>query len=331
MKPFQLFILLFILISCKKENIYYYSDNTPIKDSTVIRFVDEELEKLKINIDAKNLKIYTTLDSTSYRFDTIRNQIFNKAVERDILKLENQKAFEDWYREKAIIVDNETGKVINFYSSFKNKKYDRNLVNMGSLRKLVRLEGILNKNDSIEIPENYLSFYEQVYNTQTFIIEPSDINFLGQINIKNINKGLFTQSYISYLNTIKIFQSCNENLVKEPIVVEKIIRKKETIYVQKEQAYKIFSNQALNKIQQHLKLYKENKYRYFDDNLNGTENLFTFGTYSDHYLIFNDKKHTYFIYFSGAIATDLSKRKLKMIPLEWKGKIGIKYYNAIRK
>lgn len=60
-------VLLFILISCKRENIYYYADKKPIKDSTVIRFVDDELKKLKINPEEKNLEVYTVLDSVSYK------------------------------------------------------------------------------------------------------------------------------------------------------------------------------------------------------------------------------------------------------------------------
>ena len=62
MKNFKVFILLFVLISCKKENIYYYSDHKQIKDSTVIRFVNEELDKLNISSKEKNFKIYTTLE-----------------------------------------------------------------------------------------------------------------------------------------------------------------------------------------------------------------------------------------------------------------------------
>lgn len=102
MKTFQLFILLFIFISCKKENIYYYSDSKQIKDSTVIRFVDDELLKLKINTQEKNLKIYTTLDSTSYKtnLDSIRNKIFEKALTLN-LKPEDQKAFDQWFRDSC--------------------------------------------------------------------------------------------------------------------------------------------------------------------------------------------------------------------------------------
>lgn len=157
MKSFRLFILLFIFISCKKENIYYYSDNKQIKDSTVIRFIDDELIKLKINTQEKNLKIYTTLDSTSYKtnLDSIRNKIFEKALTYN-LKPEDKKAFEEWFRGKIIVVENKSRKVINYYSSFRGNKHGRKDISMGGLRKLIRIGNVLYENPDLEIPENYL-------------------------------------------------------------------------------------------------------------------------------------------------------------------------------
>jgi len=57
---------------------------------------------------------------------------------------------------KIIVVDNKTRRVVNFYSSFKTKKNDRNDVSIGGLRKLIRIGSALNENPDSEIPENYL-------------------------------------------------------------------------------------------------------------------------------------------------------------------------------
>lgn len=332
MKIFQLFILLFILFSCKKENVYYYSNDKQIKDSTVIRFVDEELEKLSIDIKEKNLKIHTTLDSTSYKtnLDSIRNKIFEKALTQN-LKPEDKQAFDDWFREKVIVVDNETGQVLNYYSSFKSKKYDRKDISMGMLRKIIRIGSALYENPDSEIPENYLFNHSSGIGKE-LEISKEEAQFLSKFNIKNLDTKGYFYNYISFLEAIKIFQTYNSGLLKEPFVIKKVLNKDKIVYSQKELSQKIFTQNSLDKIQKNLKHYKENSFGAFENQLKNTENLFFFGYNDmDYFMIINDGKYTYLIYNFSAVITDLEKKKIKKIPHIWMKKAGISYYNAIRK
>ena len=334
MKNFKVFILLFVLISCKKENIYYYSDHKQIKDSTVIRFVNEELDKLNISSKEKNFKIYTTLDSTSYKInlDSIRNNIFEKALTLNF-KREDKKAFDDWFREKIIVVDNQTGKVVNFYSSFRTKKYDRNDVSMGGLRKIIRLGNALYENPDLEIPENYLFDYSSgIISGKDLEISKKESQFLSKFNINNLNTKGYYYNYISFLNALKIVQTYNRGLLIEPFVIKKVLNKEKIIYSKKEKSTKFFNQNSLDKIQQSLKYYKENSFGAFENQLENTQNLFFFGYNNiDYFMIINDGDYTYLIYNFSAVITDFEKKKTKTIPYIWMKKAGIKYYNAIRK
>lgn len=333
MKLLQLFILFFILISCKKENIYYYSDNKPIKDSTVIRFIDEELEKLKINRQEKNLKIYTTLDSTSYKtnLDSIRNRIFESSLNYN-LKPEDKKAFDEWFREKIIVVDNKSGKVVNFYSSFRNKKYDRNDVSLGGLRKIIRIGNVLYENSNSEIPENYLANHHlQITSGKDLEVSQEEVYFLSIFNIYNLNIEGYFYNYIPYLDAIKILQTYNDGLVKKPSVIEKILINEKMVYLKKDNPCKIFDTKSLDKIQHLFSYQKKYSFGAFKNQLTDTRNLIFFGTNSDYYTIINDGKYTYLIYIFGTVITNLDKKEYKIILPQIFKKIEIQYYNAIRK
>lgn len=333
MKSFQLFILLFIFISCKKENIYYYSDSKQIKDSTVISFVDDELQKLKINTQEKNLKIYTTLDSTSYKFnlDSIRNKIFEKALSYN-LKPEDKKAFDEWFREKIIVVENKSRKVINYYSSFRNKKHERKDVSLGGLRKIIRIGNALYENPNLEIPENYLFNHSSgITSGKDLEISKEEAQFLSKFNMNNLNAEGYFHNYISYLDAIALIQTFNDGLLRKPSVIEKVLDKEKTIYSKKDNSIKIFDTKSLQKIKDLFTYQKENSFGAFKNQLENTENLFFFGTNADYNMIINDGKYTYLIYNFSAVFTDFEKNKTKQIPPMWMKKAGIRYYNAIRK
>ncbi|MGO4708015.1 hypothetical protein AB4Y90_02640 [Chryseobacterium sp. 2TAF14] len=334
MKFLQLIILLFILISCKKENIYYYSNNIQIKDSTVIRFVDEELERLKINTEEKNLKIYTTLDSTSYKknFDTIRNQVFKKSLEVDVLKPQDRKAFDDWFREKIIVVDNKTGKVLNFYSSFKNKEYDRSLVYLMGLRKLIKVGTWISEDPEIQIPQSYMSNYGfHVYREKDFKLQENERKLLEKLNITDFQSNNYRDNDISFLEAITIFQAFNNKNFTKPFIINKILQKDKTIYEQKNTPVNIFTKKSFNKLQQYLPSYNKNLYSKYENNLKEIKSLIFFGSNSDYYTIINDGKYTYLIYIFGTVITNLDKKEYKIISPHMFKRIEIKYYNAIRK
>ncbi len=80
--------------------------------------------------------------------------------------------------------------------------------------------------------------------------------------------------YTSFLDVIKIFQTYNNGLLKEPFIIEKILNKDKIIYSQKEISRKFFTQKSLEKIQQNLKHYKENSFGAFENQLNNTKNLF---------------------------------------------------------
>ena len=331
MKSFQLFFVLFIFISCKKENIYYYSDNKQIKDSTVIRFIDDELIRLKINTQEKNLKIYTTLDSTSYKtnLDSIRNKIFENALTYNF-KPEDKQAFDEWFREKIIVVDNKTRRVVNFYSSFKTKKNDRNDVSIGGLRKLIRIGSALNENPDSEIPENYL--YNHSYTSgKELEISKKEAQFLSNFNINNLKTEGYFSNYISFLDALKLFQTYNDGILIDPFIIKKVLNKDKVAYFHIRRSKEIFSQNNVDKIQQYLRDYKGKNFAAFTNQIENTENLIFFGTISDTNLIINDGKYTYLIYNFFAVITDVKKKKSKQIPYFWMKKEGINYYNAIRK
>lgn len=331
MQFFKLFIVLFILTSCKKENIYYYSNNTPIKDSVVIRFVEKELQKININTLDKNLKIHTTLDSISYKpnIDSIRTQIFRKALQYN-LKPDHKKAFDEWFREKIIVADNQTGKIVQFYSSFRKAKFDRHDIGMGSLRKMVRLGSLLNTDPNTEIQENYLFNYQTI-SSNDLKIEKREAQFLSKFNITDLQEEGYYLNNISFLDALKMFQSFNTGILKEPYVIKEVFNKNQLIYSRKEISQKIFALQAKDKIQQNLKYYKDHSFGYFKNELKNTQSLITFGTNLDQCLIVNDRKYTYLIYNFRAVITDLEKKNAKEIPYHWLKTIGVQYYNAIRK
>lgn len=334
MRFLQLVILIFILVSCKKENIYYYADHKQIKDSTVIRFVDQELEKLKIDTKEKNLKIYTTLDSTSYKnnLDSIRNKIFEKALSRNF-KPEDKEAFDEWFREKIIIVDNHTRKVVNFYSSFRTKKYDRNDVSLGGLRKIIRLGNALYENSNFEISENYLVNHpSQIISGKDLEISNEEAQFLSKFNINNLKTKWYYYNYVSYLDAITIFQIYNDGLLKKTFVIDKILGNDKIVYSHEDKSRKIFNHNSLDKAQQNLKHYKENSFGAFESQLKNTENLLFFG-YSDldYFMMLDDGKYTYLIFNFSAVITDIEKKRTKIIPYIWMKKAGLRYYNAIRK
>lgn len=333
MKTFQLLILVFVLISCKKENIYYYSDNKPIKDSTVIRFVNEELEKLKINTNKKNLKIYTTLDSTSYQtnLDSIRNKIFENALAFNF-KHKDRKAFNDWFREKIIVVDNQSGNVVNFYSSFRNKKYDRSEVPLVGFRKLIKVGNVFYKSPNSQIPENYLFNYSSpITSSKELEISKEEIQFLSNFNINNLNTKGYFYNYISYSDAFTLFQTFSDGFIKKPHVIEKVLNKEKMIYLQESNTYKIFDENSLQKILHLLNYQKKYSLEAYKNQLIHTQNLIFFSMNSDHYMIINDGKYTYLIHIFGLFVTNLEKKEYKIIPSQICKNAGIKYYNAIRK
>ncbi|WBX99318.1 hypothetical protein [Chryseobacterium gambrini] len=327
------FFILLLIISCQKENVYYYSDNRPIKDSTVIRFVEREMQTLKIDSKEKNLKIFTTLDSISYKnnLDSIRAKILEKALSYN-LKQEDKKAFNDWFREKIIVVDNKTGKTIHFYSSFKNAKFDRYDANIGSLRKFIRLGTFLAENSASEIPQNYLFNYGyQTVSSNSLTINEKEAKFLSQFNLKNLKKEGYFYNNISFLKAAEIFQTLNSGTLREPFVINKILDKNKPVYIQHSGSRKIFSEESAEKIKKHLQYYKEHSFGIFKNELKDTQSLILFGTNLDQCLILDDGKFTYLIYNFRGIVTDIQKKKVKEIPFQWVKKSGILYYNAIRK
>lgn len=331
MKNLKLFIFLFALISCKKENIYYYSDNKPIKNSTTIRFIDEELDKLNVNTKEKNLRIYTTLDSTSYKsnLDSIRNKIFEEASS---LNPEDKKAFDEWFREKIIVIDNKTRKVVNFYSSFRNEKYDRKDVSMGGLRKFIRIGNILYKNPDLKTPDNYLFNYSaETISGKELEISKEEAQFLLKFNIGNLKTEGYFYNYISFLDALKIFQTYNDGLLTQPFTIKKVLHKDKIVYSHKDVSRKIFNQNSLDKIQQNLQYYKENSFGAFKNQLKETESLLFFGYNNiDYFMFINDGKYTYLIYNFSAVITDWDKKKTKQISNTLMKKAGIRYYNAIR-
>lgn len=334
MRFLQLVILIFILISCKKENIYYYADHKQIKDSTVIRFVDEELEKLKINTKEKKLKIYTTLDSTSYKnnLDSIRNKIFEKSLHYS-LKPEDKEAFDEWFREKIIVIDKQNGKVINYYSSFKNLKYDRNRVNLNGFRKIIRLGSLLNENPDAKVGENNL-FNPNIQSTpqDSLKIKEREKRFLSEFNIRKLNQQAYFYNSVSFLDAIQIFQTLNNGIVAKPSVIIEVLNKNKTVYRQNIKSKKILNKKSLDKIQQNLKYYKKNSFGAFENQLKNTENILFFGYNNiDYFMMLDDGKYTYLIFNFSAVITDIEKKRIKMIPHIWMKKAGLRYYNAIRK
>ena len=322
-------VLLFILISCKKENIYYYADKKPIKDSTVIRFVDDELKKLKINPEEKNLEVYTVLDSVSYKsnVDSIRNKIFTKSD----LKPQYKKAFDDWLREKIIVVDNRTGKIINYYSSFKNKKYDRKDVSLGGLRRLIRAGNILYRNPGTEIPDNYLFDYSYpVTSGKALEISRDEALFLSKFGIA-VKESSYFYNLISFQDAIGLFYAYNEGYTRKLFVIDRIFKNGKKIYTHQNKPRKIFNKESSEKIRYLLSYMKDHSFGAFKKQLQNTENLIFFGAGYDYFTMVNEGKYTYFIYISGVVVTNLKKKEYKVILSGMFKGIEIQYYNAIRK
>ncbi|GEN75853.1 hypothetical protein [Chryseobacterium hagamense] len=325
-------VLLLILISCKKENIYYYADKKPIKDSTVIRFIDDELEKLKIDPEEKNLEVYTALDSASYKnnADSIRNKIFNKSLSYN-LKPQYRKAFDDWFREKIIVVDNRTGKIINYYSSFKNKKYDRKDVSLSGLRRLIRTGSILYRNPGTEIPGNYL--FEHSYplvSGKELEISRDEALFLSKFGIA-VKESSYFCNFISFQDAIGLFRACNDGSAGKPFVIDRIFKNGKKIYTHRNKLRKIFNKESSEKIRYLLSYMKDHSFGAFKKQLKNTENLIFFGAGYDYFTMVNDGKYTYFIYISGVVVTNLKKKEYKVILPGMFKRIEIQYYNAIRK
>ncbi len=327
MKFLQIVLLLF-LISCRKENVYLYADKKPIKDSTVIRFVDAELEKLKINPKEKNLEIYTVLDSSSYKnnVDSIRNKIFRKSN----LKPQYKQAFDDWFREKIIVVDNRTGKIINYYSSFKNKKYDRTDVSLGGLRRLIRAGNMLYRNSGAEIPGNYLFDYSYpIVSGKALEISRDEALFLSKFGIA-VKESSYFSNFISFQDAIGLFYAYNEGHTGKLFVIDRIFKNGKKIYTHRNKPRKIFSKESLEKMRYLLSYMKDHSLGAFKKQLKNTENLIFFGASHDYFTMINDGKYTYFIYISGVVVTNLEKKEYKVIPGMSK-RIEIQYYSAIRK
>ncbi|MGE8433700.1 hypothetical protein [Chryseobacterium joostei] len=334
MKAIQFFILICILVSCKKENIYYYANNKEIKDSTVIRFVDVELKKLNIDPKKKNLKIHTTLDSVSYQtnLDTIRTKVFEIALKNNSIP-KDKALFDEWVREKIIVVDNKTAKVVKFYSTFKNPKFDRYDLNMVGMKKLINMGSILSQNPNAEIPEDYLAIYTSAaVPSDSSKIKENAVEFLSKFKIDSLDRRHYNLNFLSFSDAIKIFQTFNRNGVcKEPFSIKSILENDNSIYTHKEDSINILSPIAAKTIQNRLDYYKDHHYRISDSQVKNTHNLISFGVPPAYSLIINDGKYTYFIYVVGAVVTDLHKKQSKMIPFTWMKRIGIHYYNAIRK
>jgi len=328
MKFLQIVLLLF-LISCRKENIYYYADKKPIKDSTVIRFVDAELEKLKINPEEKNLEIYTVLDSASYKnnLDSIRNKIFRKSN----LKPQYKQAFDDWFREKIMVVDNRTGKIINYYSSFKNKKYDRKDISLGGLRRLIRTGNMLYRNSDTEIPGNYLFGYSYpVISGKALEISRDEALFLSKFGIA-VKESSYFSNFISFQDAIGLFYDYNEGYTGKLFVIDRIFKNEKKIYTHRNKPQKIFNKESLEKIRYLLSYMKDRSFGAFKKQLKNTENLIFFGSNDDYCTIINNGKYTYFIYISGVVVTNLEKKEFKIILPGMFKRIEIQYYSAIRK
>jgi hypothetical protein len=326
---FSRIVLLFILVSCGKENRYYYADKTQIKDSTVIRFVDDELGKLKINPEEKNLEVYTVLHSASYKnnLDSIRNKIFRKSD----LKAQYKKAFDNWFREKIMVMDNRTGKIINYYSSFRNKKYDRKDVSLGGLRRLIRAGNILYRNPGTQIPDNYLFDYSYpVISGKALEISPDEALFLSKFGIA-VKESSYFSNFISFQDAIGLFYTYNEGYTGKLFVIDRIFKNGKKIYIRRNKLQKIFSRESSEKMKSLLFSLKEHSFGAFKKQLKNTENIFFFGSNNDYCTIVNDGKYTYFIYISGIVVTDLKKKEYEVVLPAMSKRIGIQYYNAIRK
>lgn len=233
---------------------------------------------------------------------------------------------------EIVVVENKTGKVVNFYSSFRNKKYDRNDVPLVGLRKMIRIGSALNKNADSEIPKNYLFNHSSgITSGKELEISEEEAQFLSKLNINNLNTEGYFYNYISYLDAIKILQTYNNGLLNQPSVIENVLDKEKTIYSKKNNSIKIFDAKSLQKIKGLFTYQKENSFEAYKNQLTNTQNLIFFGTNSDYYTLINDGKYTYFIYNFIAVFTDFEKKKYKQIPLIWMKKAGIRYYNAIRK
>lgn len=322
-------VLLLILISCKKENIYYYADKKPIKDSIVIRFIDDELKKLKINPEEKNLEVFTVLDSASYKsnVDSIRNKIFRKSD----LKPKHRQAFDDWFREKILVVDNGTGKIINYYSSFKNKKYDRKDASLGGLRRLIRAGNMLYRNPGTEIPDNYLFDYSYPVTTgKALEISRDEALFLSKFGIA-VKESSYFYNFISFQDAIGLFYAYNEGYTGKLFVIDRIFKNGKKIYTYPNQPRKIFNKESSEKIRYLLSYMKDHSFGAFKKQLKNTESLIFFGSNHDYFTMVNDGKYTYFIYISGVVVTNLKKKEYKIFLPGMFKRIEIQYYNAIRK
>ncbi|MCS4303690.1 hypothetical protein [Chryseobacterium sp. BIGb0232] len=334
MKTIQLFLLICILVSCKKENIYYYTNNKEIKDSTVIRFVDTELKKLDIDPKKGNLKIYTTLDSVSYKtnLDTIRTKVFELAS-KDHSIPKNRSLFDEWIKEKIIVVDNKTAKVVKFYSTFKNVKLDRDEINMIGMKKLIKLGSILNTNPEAEIPEDYLNTYASaVVPSDSSKIKENAVDFLSKFKIDHPDRKHYNLNFLSFQDAIKIFQTYNRNGVyKEPFSIKSVSENDKPLYTHRKDSINILSSISTHTIQDRLDYYKDHHYRISESQIKAIQNLYSIGGPTFHSILVNDGKYTYFIYVTGIVITDHDKKQSKMIPAGLMKKIGIHYYNAIRK
>ncbi|MEJ5103551.1 hypothetical protein [Chryseobacterium sp. MYb328] len=334
MKTIQLFLLICILVSCKKENIYYYTNNKEIKDSTVIRFVDTELKKLDVDPKKGNLKIYTTLDSVSYKtnLDTIRTKVFELAS-KDHSIPKNRPLFDDWIKEKIIVVDNKTAKVVKFYSTFKNVKLDRDEINMIGMKKLIKLGSILNTNSEAEIPEDYLNTYASaVVPSDSSKIKENAVDFLSKFKIDHPDRKHYNLNFLSFQDAIKIFQTYNRNGVyKEPFSIKSVSENDKPLYTHKKDSINILSPISTHTIQDRLDYYKDHHYRISESQIKAIQNLYSIGGPTFHAILVNDGKYTYFIYVTSIVITDHDKKQSKMIPAGLMKKIGIHYYNAIRK
>lgn len=328
MKSLQI-LLLFIFISCKKENTYYYADKKPIKDSTVIRFIDDELEKLNINPEEKNIEVYTVLDSASYKnnVDSIRDKVFRTSG----LKHWYRQAFDHWFREKIIVMDNGTGKIINFYSSFKDKRYDRKYVLLGGLRRMIRAGNILYRNPDAEIPCNYLFPYSYpVPSGNELEISKDESLFLENFAV-DLKTSSYFSSHASFLETIDLFHTCNNGYTGNVFVIDHIFKSGKNIYTNRNKQRKVFSKKAVKKMKSLLSCLKNDSFGGLQKQLKNTENVIFFGAGYDYFTMANDGKYTYLIYISGTVVTNLEKKEFKVIPPGMFKRIEIQYYNAIRK
>ncbi len=330
---FSLFFLL-LLVSCKKENIYYYSNNVPIKDSGVIHFVNTELENLKISPKEKGLKVYTTLDSVSYKsnFDSIRTKLYNHSIQNKYIN-KNRNLFDKWFREKVIVINNHTGKIIHYYNTY-NINSDRNQIPLFGIRNLLKVGSFITQNSNSIFDENYLytRFGGSASLTKKDLqINNSENNFLSKFRIKNLQNQNYIDDEVLYTDIIKIIQTINNNgILLEPTCINNVVYNSKTVYQNRYTKEKIIDDISNSKIKKLLNYNLKNRIEIFSDinNSDSIKSIYFISKTTSSFVIIYENDYSFAFVTEGAIPDE--NMKFKTIPYELLKKTNIKYFNAIK-